>query len=145
MKNVNQMHSLKERIGRTKHRKWYYTVSVIMVAITFICTVYTPILPAITLEKVQEVLVCPLNVHQHTAECFDENGTLICGQADFVIHTHNESCYNADGELVCELPEITAHEHTDDCYETQQILICTNDAEDHIHEENCYQTERTLI
>lgn len=86
-----------------------------------------------------------LTAHQHTSECRDENGTLICGQANFVIHTHNENCYNADDRLICDLPEIAAHEHTDDCYETQQVLICTSAEEGHIHGDDCYQTERKLI
>lgn len=87
MKNENQLHLLKERINRKRRRKWYYTASVTMAAIVVFCSVYALILPAITLEKKQEVLDCPLSVHQHTAECRDENGTLICGQADFVIHS----------------------------------------------------------
>lgn len=144
MKNENQLHLLKARINRKRRRKWYYTASVTMAAIVVFCSVYALILPAITLEKKQEVLDCPLSVHQHTAECRDENGTLICGQADFVIHTHNESCYNAENELVCKLPEIAAHAHTDACYEVQQVLICTNEAEEHTHDDACYQTEETL-
>lgn len=145
MKNESQMRSLKERIKSKRRRKWYYTVSVTMAAIVVFCTVYALILPAITMEKTQRVLDCPLSVHRHTAECYDENGTLICGQADFVIHTHDESCCNAENELVCRLPEIAAHEHTDDCYESDQVLICTNEAEDHIHGDDCYQTEKTLV
>lgn len=145
MKNGNQMNSFKEQIKRKRRRKWYYTVSVMMVAIAFLCTVYAPIFPAITFEEMQKVLDCPLNIHQHTEECYDENGTLICGQADFVIHTHNENCYNTDGTLVCKLPEIAAHEHSDDCYEEQRNLICTNESEEHIHGSNCYQTVKTLV
>jgi len=143
MKFGNQIHSFKEQIKRERCPKWYYTVSIMMVVIVFFCTVYALILPAITLEKNNEILNCQLKVHQHTEECHDENGTLICGQADFVIHTHNETCYNADGELVCSLPEITAHEHNDDCYEAQQILICID--ESHTHGEDCYKTHKKLV
>lgn len=144
MKSENQIHSIEERMNRKSRRKWYYTVSVTAAAIVVFCTVYALILPAITLEKKQAVLDCPLNVHQHTAECCDENGTLICGQADFVVHTHNESCYDAENELVCKLPEIAAHQHTDDCYEAQRVLVCTNEAEEHTHDDACYKTEKTL-
>ncbi len=145
MKKRNRLCSLKEQVKSKRRRKWYYTVSVTLAAIVVFCTVYALILPAITMEKTQKVLDCPLSVHQHTAECLDENGTPCCGQADFVIHTHNEGCYNAENELVCKLPERTAHEHTDGCYESQQVLICTDEAEEHIHGESCYQTEKTLV
>lgn len=145
MKKGNRLCSLKEQIKSKRRRKWYYTVSVTLAAIVVFCTVYALILPAITMEKAQEVLDCPLSVHQHTSECRDENGTPHCGQADFVIHTHNESCYDEENGLVCKLPEIAAHEHTDGCYETRQVLACTNEAEEHIHDESCYQTEKTLV
>lgn len=145
MKKGNRLCSLKEQIKSKRRRKWYYTVSVTLAAIVVFCTVYALILPAITMEKAQEVLDCPLSVHQHTAECLDENGAPCCGQADFVIHTHNENCYDEENELVCKLPEITAHEHTDGCYAARQVLACTNEAEEHIHDESCYQTEKTLV
>ena len=145
MKNENQMHSLKERIKSKRRRKWYYTVSVTMVAVVVFCTVYALILPAITLEKRQAVLDCPLSVHQHTAECRDKNGTLSCGQADFVIHTHNESCYSADGTLVCKLPEIAEHKHTDDCYLTEKTLVCKEAEAPHTHNESCYNAENELV
>ncbi len=145
MKFGNQMYSLKEQIMRNRHRKSYYTFFIIMVVVVFFYTVYSLIVPAVTLDESQETLKCSLNVHQHTAECRDEDSTLICGMAEFVIHTHNEKCYNTDGRLVCNLPEKAAHEHTDECYEEQQILICTNDEEGHTHEDSCYQTEKKLI
>jgi len=123
----------------------YYTFFIILLVIVFFYTVYSLIYPGITLEQMQDVLECSLSVHQHTMECRDEDGTLICGEADFVIHTHNENCYNADGRLICKLPEIAAHEHNNDCYEEQRILICTNKEEDHTHEYDCYQIEKKLI
>ena len=145
MKNDQLLQAAKEQIKSRKYRKWYYTVFISLAAVVIFCTVYALILPAITLEKNQAVLDCPLSVHQHTAECRDENGTLICGQADFVIHTHNESCYNAENELVCKLPEITAHEHTDDCYQAEETLICKGTEAPHTHSESCYNAENELV
>lgn len=145
MRNENRSHFVKEITEKKCRLKWYYVVLITILAVTFFCTVYFLINPAMTLEETQEMLECMMNVHQHTAECRDENGTLICGQADFVIHTHNENCYNADDRLICNLTEIAAHEHTDDCYETQQVLICTSAEEGHIHGDDCYQTERKLV
>lgn len=76
------------------------------------------------LTKKGKVLDCKLEVHEHTDECYDEEGELACGYADFVIHEHNEDCYDADGNLVCTLPEIELHEHDASCYEEQRVLIC---------------------
>ena len=76
------------------------------------------------LTKKGKVLDCKLEVHEHTDECYDEDGELVCGYADFVIHEHNEDCYDADGNLVCTLPEIELHEHDASCYEEQRVLIC---------------------
>lgn len=52
-------------------------------------------------------------VHQHDEACYDENGLLVCGKADFVLHTHDaDTCYDAEGNLICTLPEITAYSRT---------------------------------
>lgn len=138
------MYLIEEQIKRKRRRKWYYTVSVTMAVIVFFCTVYALVLSAITLEKKNTVLDCPLNVHQHSSECYDEDGALICGQADFVIHTHSENCYNKENELVCTLPEISAHEHTDECYKIQQLLICTNKSGEPVPTDNSLTAEETL-
>ncbi len=116
-----------------------------LACIVVFCTTYALILPALTLEKKQEILDCALSVHQHTVDCYNEAGEQICGQADFVIHTHNESCYEDDGSLICPLAELAAHEHTADCYEVNRVLICTNEEENHTHSEECCKTEKTLI
>lgn len=51
--------------------------------------------------------------HQHDEACYDENGLLVCGKADFVLHTHDaDTCYDAEGNLICTLPEITAYSRT---------------------------------
>ena len=76
------------------------------------------------LTKKGKVLDCKLEVHEHTDECYNEEGELVCGYADFVIHEHNDDCYDADGNLVCTLPEIELHEHDASCYEEQRVLIC---------------------
>ncbi len=38
-----------------------------------------------------------LDLHEHTKDCFDENGEPVCGYADFVIHEHDASCYDEMG------------------------------------------------
>lgn len=132
-------------ISRNRRQRIRKKIVRVLACIVVFCTTYALILPALTLEKKQEILDCALSIHQHTEACYNEEGAIICGQADFVIHTHNESCYGEDGSLLCSLPETAAHEHNDDCYETQKILICTNEAEDHTHTDECYKIEKSLI
>jgi len=126
-----------------KNEKWYCFTCVILVVTIVFCTSYAFILPVAAMENMKEALDCSLCVHHHTEECYDSEGALICGQADFVVHTHDEKCYDKDGTLVCKLPEIQAHEHTDSCYEEQRNLIC--EMQEHVHEDNCYQIQKELI
>lgn len=143
MKFENQMYSLKEQTIRSKYRKVYYTLFITMIVLVFFYTIYSLIIPVITLDEAQQVPKCSLNIHEHTDECRDEDGVLICGYADFVVHTHsNEFCYNDSDQIICELPEIEEHKHTDDCYEEKQILVCKD--EGHIHVDECYQTQEML-
>jgi len=114
-----------------------------MIVLVFFYTIYSLIIPAITLDEAQQVPKCSLNIHEHTDECRDEDGVLICGYSDFVVHTHSkEFCYNDSGQIICELPEIEEHKHTDDCYEEKQISVCKD--EGHIHVDECYQTQEML-
>ena len=131
--------------GARRRRIWLKVVSVLGCVVVF-CTTYALILPAITMEKTRCGLtehthtadcytqvtavtrqepVCSLeslDLHEHTEDCFDENGEPICGYADFVVHEHDASCYDEDGRLWCPLPEIKAHTHSEDCYATPQTL-----------------------
>ena len=142
---------------KRRRRLWTKVVSVLGCLVVF-CTTYALILPAITAEKTvcgfeehthtdecyaplteeaQTVLSCTtesLGVHSHTETCYDADGNLICGQADYVVHTHDENCYDADGVLVCTLPERTAHVHTDACY--------TTETESHVHTDACYELQQ---
>ena len=143
---------LKKR--RTRRRRIVTGLACVVV----FCTVYALILPAITLEKsgceipehvhTQEcytqvlsvektVPVCDgqtLGLHQHDGSCYDGEGNLVCGYADFVVHQHDASCYDADGNFWCPLPEIGVHQHTGSCY--------TQGAEVHTHTDDCYTLER---
>lgn len=147
------------------------------------CTVYALILPAITMEKgaceipehthseacytqvtsaTRTEPVCTiesLNLHQHDDTCYDSEGNLTCGYADFVVHQHDSACYDENGNLWCPLPEIETHEHTgsgyavleadapevhthtDDCYTVERDeLTCT----EHVHTDDCY-TETSAL
>ncbi len=149
-----------ERFTAQKRRRriWQKAVTCMACVVVF-CTVYALILPAITLEPEP---VCGLEehshdescytylppvyedrlscltaslIHQHSESCYDGNGQLICGQADYVIHYHDSSCYDTAGNLVCPLPVVTEHVHTEECYRS---------AEGHIHTEKCYAPQEEL-
>ncbi len=93
-------------------------------------------------QKVK-VLTCTLDVHQHTADCKDETGALVCGYADYVVHIHNDDCYDENGILVCTLPQIAPHTHTAACYGEVKTPICgQEETPPHVHTEACYLRER---
>ncbi len=59
---------------------------------------------------------CLSQIHIHEADCYDKDGNLQCGLADYVLHTHGPLCYGLDGKLLCTLPEIVPHVHGPECY-----------------------------
>lgn len=151
------LRGVKQYNASRKRRKNWQKVVMLMACVVVFCTTYALILPAITMEGQQcqipehthtdecytlkttaarQVLHCSyesLGVHQHTEDCYDDDGNLICGQEDFVAHTHDETCYDANGALVCELPEIKPHTHDESCYTLPQP---------HVHDESCYERVR---
>lgn len=169
-------------------KRWYRVVTGLACVVVF-CTVYALILPAITMEKgaceipehthseacytqvtsaTRTKPVCTiesLNLHQHDGTCYDSEGNLTCGYADFVVHQHDSACYDENGNFWCPLPEIETHEHTrscyavpetdapevhthtDDCYTVERgELICTESTEPaHVHTDNCYTETSALV
>ena len=144
-----------------RKKSWYRVVTGLACVVVF-CTVYALILPAITMEKgaceipehthseacytqvtsaTRTEPVCTiesLNLHQHDDTCYDSEGNLTCGYADFVVHQHDSACYDENGNLWCPLPEIETHEHTGSCYAVPE----TDAPEVHTHTDDCYTVER---
>ena len=139
-----------------KRKRLRHRVVTALAGVVVFCTTYALILPAITLEKQcdipehthtdacyaqvtsveKRVPVCSaktLEIHQHTAGCYDANGNPTCGYADFVVHSHDSRCYDETGNLWCPLPEIATHRHTDGCYALPEV---------HTHTEGCYTSVR---
>lgn len=139
-----------------KRKRLRHRVVTVLAGVVVFCTTYALILPAITLEKQcdipehthtdacyaqvtsveKRVPVCSaktLEIHRHTADCYDANGNPTCGYAEFVVHSHDSRCYDETGNLWCPLPEIEAHRHTADCYALP---------EEHTHAEGCYTSVR---
>ena len=155
-----------------RKKRWYRVVTCLACVVVF-CTVYALILPAITLEKgaceipehthseacytqvtsTRTEPVCTiesLNLHQHDDTCYDSEGNLTCGYADYVVHHHDSSCYDEDGNLWCPLPEIETHEHTDSCYSVPETgepeLICDKtEVILHEHTSDCFDDAGNLI
>lgn len=128
------------------HRHWKKLV-IILAALVAVATASLLILPAITMEQGEETLYCQQSLHAHTEDCYDANGDIICGYADFVVHTHDSTCYSDSGMLICPLEEIQVHAHDESCYREVPVLICgTEETEGHIHTDACYesQAETTL-
>ncbi|MCF2650994.1 SpaA isopeptide-forming pilin-related protein [Anaeromassilibacillus senegalensis] len=92
-----------------------------------------------------------LEIHQHTADCYDSDGNLTCGYANFVVHRHDSTCYDENGNLWCPLPEIEAHQHTDSCYTqpdepVDPVLICEKpEVTLHEHNADCFRDDGYLI
>ena len=150
---------------RNSRRLAWKRIVFVMGCIVVFCTTYALILPAITMEIptycgfiehihtdecyrqiTSENKIVPIpaesnpNIHHHTEMCYDEFGTLICGEADFVVHTHDESCYDTDGNLWCTLPEISLHIHDESCNIPQD-----SENEFHIHTDECYELRKKYI
>ena len=140
-----------EQLNKKRRRRglWYRILSVPICIVVFVTT-YAMILPAITLESTPDTycgmtehvhdencyevagaperteIKCPVQqaLHTHTDECFDEQGALICEEADYIIHEHDSFCFDAAGELICTIAEAGEHVHTDECYDENSRLIC---------------------
>lgn len=84
---------------------------------------------------------CGLKEHKHTADCYDEEGNLICDKEE---HTHSKDCYTTEKKLICgkeESKPVKAHHHTDDCYKKE--LVCG--LKEHTHTASCYSDESADI
>ena len=152
-----------------KRKRLRHRVVTVLAGVVVFCTTYALILPAITLEKQcdipehthtdacyaqvtsveKRVPVCSaktLEIHRHTADCYDANGNPTCGYADFVVHSHDSRCYDENGNLWCPLPEIEAHQHTADCFDADGNLICgQTQILEHRHSDACFDADGNLI
>ncbi len=131
---------------RQKHRRHYFMRGVS--ALVVFCTVYSLILPAISMEQ---KAFCGLEEHKHSEACYESG--LICGYTETTpvemlpataatgetlpdTTVAGEAQPEATGEAL--QPEATvpvqAHVHTDACYE--QVLAC--EKQEHTHALSCY-------
>lgn len=101
-------------------------------------------------ETAEPELVC--TEHEHSADCFEQNKTLICELPDgdteavadeaideFVEEAIDESADEATDTEVVEADPAESHYHNDDCYLIEDTQVCGYES-DHMHSEECYAT-----
>ena len=81
----NIMNEAEKLIKAHRRKKRWYQAVTCLAGIVVFCTVYSLILPAITMEKYQ----CGIEEHTHTQECYDAESSLICGLEE---HFHTDAC-----------------------------------------------------
>ena len=143
MKPQDENRKLREYIRQSKQRKRWHGLTAVLATAAAVLTLCVMVLPAVTLENTPQTLACQLDdLHTHTDSCYDEEGELVCGYADFVAHTHDSSCYGEDGTLICPLEERKPHTHTESCYQETETLVCgQEETQGHTHTEACYETQ----
>ena len=143
MKPQDENRKLREYIRQSKQRRRWHGLTAVLATAAAVLTLCVMVLPAVTLENTPQTLACQLDdLHTHTDSCYDEEGELVCGYADFVAHTHDSSCYGEDGTLICPLEERKPHTHTESCYQEAETLVCgQEETQGHTHTEACYETQ----
>ena len=143
MKPQDENRKLREYIRQSKQRRRWHGLTAVLATAAAVLTLCVMVLPAVTLENTPQALACHLDdLHTHTDSCYDEEGELVCGYADFVAHTHDSSCYGEDGALICPLEERKPHTHTESCYQETETLVCgREETQGHTHTEVCYETQ----
>ena len=142
MRSTDKKNKIQDYLKEHKMQKQWKIVTAILALLAMIITSFVMILPALTLETDPVMLECQLDVHEHTPECYDNEGNIICGYADFIVHTHDESCFDDEGKLICPLEEIKEHKHSESCYKEDKVQICgLEESEGHVHDESCYKRE----
>ena len=143
MKPQDENRKLREYIRQSKQRRRWHGLTAVLATAAAVLTLCVMVLPAVTLENTPQTLACQLDdLHTHTDSCYDEEGELVCGYADFVAHTHDSSCYGEEGTLICPLEERKPHTHTASCYQETEALACgREETQGHTHTEACYETQ----
>lgn len=142
MKPQDENRKLREYVRQSKLRRRWHGLTAVLATAAAVLTLCVMVLPAVTLENTPQALACQLDLHTHTDSCYDEEGELVCGYADFVAHTHDSSCYGEDDTLICPLEERKPHTHTESCYQETETLVCgQEETQGHTHSDACYETQ----
>ena len=95
---------------RKTHRKkqWLYRGLSVLAAGAVFCTTYALILPAITMEKEP---TCGFTEHEHSAACFSENQVIGTNSCLSDLHVHEDDCFDSDGNIICGYADFVVHSH----------------------------------
>lgn len=106
-------------------------------------------LTGLGMERTVKVLNCTVDdvvPHAHSKECYNEEGLMICGKADYWLHKHDANCYNESLELVCGIEEKPYHVHTQNCFVAANVLACgLEETVGHVHTEACYPSLEGVV
>ena len=120
----NSVFKMSEKfLQEKKYRKRRLAIFLCLAFVVALTTTTALKLTGVAKNNQPTVLNCPVEIHEHKDGCYDLDGNLICGYADFAVHNHSLDCYY-DDVLTCELPVIEVHEHTDECYALEKEPSC---------------------
>lgn len=159
-------------ISARRREKRRHQTAAFLAAVVAVGTVYSMMLPAVTMEQTaychveahtheeecyEKRLVCGYETeqddtaetvavsHVHDEYCYEERQVLVCTLEETPGHVHDDSCTSVTEGLVCGLAENSGHIHTDECVQTEQKLACTDETEMHEHTDSCYETVESYI
>ena len=159
-------------ISSRRREKRRCQTTAFLAAVVAVGTVYSMMLPAVTMEQTaycrveahtheeecyEKRLVCGYETeqddtaetvavsHVHDEYCYEERHVLVCTLEETPGHVHDDSCTSVTEGLVCGLTENSGHIHTDECVQTEQKLACTDETEMHEHTDSCYETVESYI
>lgn len=122
-------------------KRIWHRVTTVLASIVIFCTTYALILPAITMELEEDLL---LKQNERNENYSSDNllqelllGTQTTDPAP-PSHTHSDACYTAEFTAVCGIDESDGHVHSDSCYADVATLTCTQaETEGHLHDDGC--------
>ena len=143
--------SINDRLSallRSNHRHVRYVQALVILAVVVAFAVPLSMRQSgIAMATTETRLNCQYagsGAHTHNADCYDDQGNLVCPLAEKPFHTHTAECYATELVLACGQDETEGHAHTDDCYETRTTdqLICELEGttEEHVHGPACFET-----
>ena len=66
-------------------------------------------------------LICGIQEHIHTADCYER--VIVCDFEEGDGHIHTDECYSSMQKNICDIEETDGHIHGDECYQTVQRLV----------------------
>lgn len=146
---------LKKAAKLNRENRWkriWHRVTTVLASIVIFCTTYALILPAITMELEEELLIQQVERDENYSSDSLLHNLLLDSQTTPTesttrpSHTHTDDCYTEQLSTVCGLEESPGHGHSDDCYADVSVLLCgQEESEDHSHGDACYTTQRQLV